>query len=64
MGGPVVEWTFSGDGGLDGESQETNHGKAGVLDLRQLKGRLLFGISRQSQWVEELSTWVQPLFWV
>lgn len=64
MGGPVVQRTFTGDSSLDGESQESDHGQAGMLDLRQLKHRLLLRVRRQPQWIEELSTWVQPLFWV
>nr|GMC79111.1 hypothetical protein Iba_chr04aCG7940 [Ipomoea batatas] len=61
VGRPVVKRTFAGGRSLDGETQESNHGEPGVLDLRKLQDSLLLRVSRQTQRVEEFSSRVQPL---
>lgn len=61
MGSPVVERAFSGDSSLYSKAKGCNHGKAGVLDLCQLKDGFLFRVCGQAQRIKKLSSRVQSL---
>ncbi|KAK2995639.1 hypothetical protein RJ640_013596 [Escallonia rubra] len=54
----VLNWTLSGDNGLDEEPEHRKHGQSSILELFNLQFCKCLGIISQSKWVEGTS-WVK-----